>query len=73
MINVNKERVWKTFRINILGITQRRIRTVIQAKVNETGIAPSDKRGKHDNRNKIPEEVLNSVGDHINSILTAIT
>lgn len=66
--NDKKVRVCKTFLINTLGITERSIRTVIQAKVSGTGIAPSDKRGKHKNQKKIPEEVLSSVRSHINSI-----
>lgn len=54
-----KVRVCKFFLINTLGITERTIRTVIEAKVSGTGIAPSDKRGKHNNRKKISEEILN--------------
>lgn len=68
MNNDKKVRVCKTFLINTLGITERTIRTVIQAKVSGTGIAPSDERGKHNNQNKIPEEILNSIRNHINSI-----
>lgn len=66
--NNEKVRVCKTFLINTLGITERTIRTVIQAKVTGPGIAPVDRRGKHDKHKKIPEEVMNSVRNHINSI-----
>lgn len=68
MNNDKKVRVCKTFLINTLGITERTIRTVIQPKVSGTGIAPSDERGKHNNQKKIPEEILNSIRNHINSI-----
>lgn len=63
-----KVRVCKTFFINTLGISERAIRTVIQGKFADNGFTPTDNRGKHDNRKKIPEEVLKSVRSHINSI-----
>lgn len=65
--NEQKVRVCKTFLINTLGITERRIRTVIQGKT-ETGMAPIDNRGKHSNHRKTDPEVLASVRNHINSI-----
>lgn len=65
--NEQKLRVCKTFLINTLGITERKIRTVIQGKT-ETGMAPIDNRGKHSNHRKTNPEVLASVRNHINSI-----
>lgn len=67
--NGSRVRVCKTFLINTLGITERAIRTVIAAKMSGIGInAAEDKRGKHANRNRTDEEILNSVRNHINSI-----
>ena len=68
MNNGNKVRVCKTFLLNTLGITERTICTMITAHQTGTGLAPVDKRGKHDNRKKIDEEILNSVRAHNYSI-----
>ncbi|KAJ8937541.1 hypothetical protein NQ314_011800 [Rhamnusium bicolor] len=61
-------RVCKTFIINTLGITERTIRTVIQAKSSGVGIIPEDRRGKHNNQMKMHQEMLDSIRTHINSI-----
>lgn len=65
--NEQKNRLCKTFLINTLGITERRIRTVIQGKTT-TGMAPIDNREKHSNHHKTDPGVLASVRNHINSI-----
>lgn len=66
--NGEKIRVCKTFLVNTFGISEKMIRTVIQSKVSEQGIIKEDLRGKHGNHQRMNEEVLKSVFDHINSI-----
>lgn len=68
MNNGQRVRVCKKFLINTLGIGERTIRTIIQSKMSGNGIIPEDKRGKHNNRRKIDEEILQSIRDHINSV-----
>lgn len=60
-------RVCKTFLMNTLGITERVVRTVTEAKSSGSGVIPSDGRGKHAKRVQDPE-ISESVRDHINSI-----
>ncbi|CAK1586764.1 unnamed protein product [Parnassius mnemosyne] len=68
--NGQNVRVCKTFLLNTLGIADRTLRTVIEAKTSEgfLGSAPMDSRGKHDHHIKTDPEVLDSVRVHINSI-----
>ncbi|CAG4984535.1 unnamed protein product [Parnassius apollo] len=68
--NGQNVRVCKTFLLNTLGITDRTLLTVIEAKTSEgfLGSAPMDSRGKHDHHIKTDPEVLDSVRVHINSI-----
>lgn len=63
-----KIRVCKTFLMNTLAISERAIRTVIIGKMSETGIAPSDGRGKHGHHRKNDPEIMASVRNHIKSI-----
>lgn len=50
-----------------MGITDRVLRTVTEAKTTGSGVVPSDGRGKHPKRVQDPE-IAQSVRDHINSI-----
>ncbi|XP_022818610.1 uncharacterized protein LOC111351076 isoform X1 [Spodoptera litura] len=63
-------RVCKLFLLNTLGISERTLRTVVEAKTNidSNGVAPIDKRGRHENHKKTCSEVQESVRIHINSI-----
>ncbi|CAG4918450.1 unnamed protein product [Colias eurytheme] len=61
-------RVCKMFLLNTLGIAERTVRTVIDAKVSDVGIIPQDKRGKHGKQTKMDDEIKESVRLHINSI-----
>lgn len=67
-VNGHKVRVCKVFLMNTLGISEKTLRTVIQAKVTGTGIIPEDGRGKHGKHAKVDEDLKKSVSDHINSI-----
>ncbi|CAG5005425.1 unnamed protein product [Parnassius apollo] len=58
----------KTFLLNTLGISERTLRTVIEAKKYNSGMAPKDNRGKHGHHKKTDPEILQSVKNHINSI-----
>lgn len=49
-------------------MAQRTLRTVIEAKSSDCGMAPTDQRGKHGNQPKSDPEVLESVRQHINSV-----
>lgn len=60
--------VCKKFLVSTFGISERLLRTVIQARYTSKIMAPEDKRGKHKNHKKVDEEVVQSVRDHINSI-----
>lgn len=66
--NGQTRRICKTFLLNTLGIAQRTLRTVIEAKSSDCGIAPTDQRGKHGKQPKSDPEVLESVRQHINSV-----
>ena len=68
--NGNIYRVCKLFLLNTLGISDRTLRTMIEAKTSNDsdGIAPSDKRGCHDNHKETNLEIKESVFTHINSI-----
>lgn len=68
MKNGQTRRICKTFLLNTLGIAQRTLRTVIEAKTSESGIAPTDQRGRHGNQPKSDPEVLESVHQHINTV-----
>ncbi|CAG4998807.1 unnamed protein product [Parnassius apollo] len=70
MSNGKSFRVCKLFLLNTLGISERTLRTVIEAKTNNEskGVAPIDKRGCHKNHSKTSSEVQESVRIHINSI-----
>lgn len=59
--------VCKTFLMNTLGITTRMLRTVMN-KQSPNGIVEEECRGKHGKHRKIPEEVVESIRSHINSI-----
>lgn len=59
--------VCKTFFVNTLGITDRTLRTV-QKKTSPNGFVATEGRGKHMKHKKIPDEVVQSVYSHINSI-----
>lgn len=61
-------KICKTFLLNTLGITERTLRTVIEARNYNAGIAPKDNRGKHGHHKKTVPELVQSVKDHINSI-----
>ncbi|KAJ8944032.1 hypothetical protein NQ314_009564 [Rhamnusium bicolor] len=66
--NGTKNRVCKTFLINTFGITERTMRTIVQARAINSGIIPEDKRGRHGNHKKMDEEIIESVKKHIDSI-----
>ncbi|KAL4718653.1 hypothetical protein ACJJTC_013382 [Scirpophaga incertulas] len=66
--NGQTRRICKTFLLNTLGIAQRTLRTVIEAKSSDCGIAPTDQRGNHGKQPKSDPEVLESVRQHINSV-----
>ncbi|CAG4919702.1 unnamed protein product [Colias eurytheme] len=68
LINGIEKRVCKKFLLNTLGIAERTLRTVIHAKNEDLGAAPQDKRGHHKNHSNLPEEVRQSIIDHIQSI-----
>ncbi|CAH2102544.1 unnamed protein product [Euphydryas editha] len=68
MKNGHTRRIIKTFLLNTLGIAQRTLRTVIEVRSSETGIAPTDLRGRHGNQPKSDPEVLESVHQHINTV-----
>lgn len=68
VVNGGKIRVCKLFLIRTLGITERKLRTVIESKLSGTGIVAEDKRGKHGKHKKADEEIVKSVRDHINAI-----
>ncbi|KAG6463739.1 hypothetical protein O3G_MSEX014049 [Manduca sexta] len=62
------KRICKTFLLNTLGIGQRTLRTVIEAKSTNSGIPPSDQRGRHGKHQKTSPEVVESVRQHINTV-----
>lgn len=66
--NGESRRICKKILLNTLGIAQRTLRTVIEAKTRDSGIAPVDRRGRHGNHKVTDPEVLESVRQHINSI-----
>lgn len=68
VVNGNKIRVCKAFLIGTLGITERKLRTVITSRVSGNGIVVEDKRGKHGKHRKADEEIVKSVRDHIDGI-----
>lgn len=60
---------YKAF-LSVHGITAKRVQT-LQEGLKSTGKAPTDNRGKHENRpNKIPSEVTDSIVEHIKSFKT---
>lgn len=61
-------KVCKPFFLNTLGIKERTLRSIIDAKFSGIGVSANDKRGQHDNHSKISEEVQESVRAHINFI-----
>lgn len=59
--------VCKTFFKNTLDINDRPIRTVIE-KMSENGVVEDDKRGKHGKQTKVPDDVIQGIKNHIESI-----
>lgn len=66
--NGNKIRVCKSFLMSTLGIKERSVRTVMEAKFGGIGVTPDDKRGKHKEHRRLDEELIESIRSHINSI-----
>lgn len=61
--------VCKTCFCNIHAISKKRVENVL-SKVGSTGVAPVDQRGASESVNKTPDDVLQFVQDHINSLPT---
>lgn len=66
LVDGQKRSVCQTFFINVLSITQNRLRTV-QKKV-IIGAPLTDERGKHEKKHKIPAKVWTLVRQHLESI-----
>lgn len=66
-INNQQIEVCKTFYLTSLNISQKPIYNVHLKKDKVTGVPQRDKRGKGGNHNRISEEQINTVKDHINS------
>ena len=58
--------VCKLMFLNTLGITEKFVRVALSKK-KQSGVATPDERGKHPPKNKLPEEVRESVFAHISS------
>ncbi|XP_045455137.1 uncharacterized protein LOC123666182 [Melitaea cinxia] len=61
-------KICKRFLVNTLDISERTLRTVIEALQSSSSMAPVDNRGKHKNRKTTDPEILLSIENHINSI-----
>ncbi|XP_055377150.1 uncharacterized protein LOC129609243 [Condylostylus longicornis] len=63
----DRTRVCKKFFMTTLDVGDRFIRTAILKIKDNLHSIDEDRRGKHNNHQKIPEDVLTSIKDHINS------
>lgn len=61
------KRVCKSFFLRVIQISNKRLDYALRIKKSVSGLAETDKRGKHAPANKIPDEKLNWIRDHINS------
>lgn len=65
-LKLKDKRVCKLFFIKTLDISQKRYDNVLK-KRRDSGVPSTDKRGKHIPSNKTPDDIIESVKQHINS------
>ncbi|CAK1596051.1 unnamed protein product [Parnassius mnemosyne] len=61
------KRVCKSFFLKVIQISNKRLDYALRNKKSVSGIAERDKRGQHVPANKLSDEKLNWIKDHINS------